>query len=256
LTQVQTQRQFAVLQASRLQEAERREAWRGELFKRVVAAQEAERQRIARELHDETGQALTAIGLGLRGAATTIRQDVDKTAGNLRQLEGLVARSLDELQRVIADLRPSHLDDLGLPAALRWYAGEVQSRAQLPVMVEIQGESWPIGSTESTALFRVVQEALSNVVRHAEATSASVFLEFRPDEIRLQVEDNGQGFDPSIITHPGRVAWGLLGIEERASLLGGKMTLRSQVGRGTSVEVSMPRSGDERGGDDPTPVAG
>jgi signal transduction histidine kinase len=253
---VQTQRQIAALQASRLQEAERREAWRGELFKRVVAAQEAERQRIARELHDETGQALTAIGLGLRGAATTLRQDVDKTAGNLRQLEGLVARSLDELQRVIADLRPSHLDDLGLPAALRWYASEVQARAHLSVSVEVLGEPWLIGSTESTALFRVVQEALRNVVRHAEATVAMVFLEYEPDAVRLRVDDNGRGFDPSIIANPDRVSWGLLGIEERACLLGGKMVLRSQAGRGTSVEVNIPRSGEMRVDDDHTPVAG
>ena len=127
----ETQRKIAELQDVQLQEAQRREALRGELLRQVVSAQEAERQRIARELHDATGQSLTAIGLGLRGVSNTLRLDTDKAAENLRQLEGLVARSLDELQRLIADLRPSHLDDLGLPAALRWYAGEVQSRVPL-----------------------------------------------------------------------------------------------------------------------------
>jgi signal transduction histidine kinase len=256
LTQVQTQRQIAALQASRLQEAERREAWRGELFKRVVAAQEAERQRIARELHDETGQALTAIGLGLRGASATLRQDPDRAVGNLRKLEDLVARAIDELQRVIADLRPSHLDDLGLPAALRWYASELQARTHLSVSVEVLGEPWPIGPTANTALFRVTQEALTNVARHAEATVAIVFLEYEPDRVRLRVDDNGKGFDPSVIANPDRVSWGLLGIEERASLLGGKMVLRSQAGRGTSLEVNIPRSGEVRVDDDHTPVAG
>ena len=255
-SQVQVQHQLAALQASRLQEAERREAWRGELLKRVVAAQETERQRIARELHDETGQALTAIGLGLRGASATLRQDPDRAVGNLRKLEDLVARAIDELQRVIADLRPSHLDDLGLPAALRWYASELQARTHLSVSVEVLGEPWPIGPTVNTALFRVTQEALTNVVRHAEATVAMVFLEYEPDRVRLRVDDNGKGFDPSVIANPDRVSWGLLGIEERASLLGGKMVLRSQAGRGTSVEVNIPRSGEVRVDDDHTPVAG
>jgi signal transduction histidine kinase len=123
--EVENQRHIASLQAARLQEAERREAQRGELLRRVVAAQEAERQRVARELHDATGQSLTALGLGLRGIATTLQGEAPAppaAAVKLRQLETLVTSSLDELRGLIADLRPSHLDDLGLAAALRWYA--------------------------------------------------------------------------------------------------------------------------------------
>ena len=239
-SEVELKRKIAALQAERLEEAQRREAQRVELFRRVVGAQEAERQRIARELHDETGQTLTAIGLGLRGAATILYQDVDKAAHNLRELEVLAARSLDELQRVIADLRPSHLDDLGLAAALRWYAEEVQGRAPLEVAVEVIGEPQEIPSVVSTALFRVAQEALTNVIRHSEANYALVVLEFCSSTVRLRVEDNGRGFDPGVLRNPARPSWGLLGIEERAHLLGGTLEVRSVPGEGTTIEVVVP----------------
>ena len=237
--EVETQRKIADLQTARLRESQRREAHRGELFKRVVAAQEAERQRIARELHDETGQALTAIGLGLRGVSTTLRLDGDKAASNLRQLEGLVDRSLNELQRLIADLRPSHLDDLGLPAALRWYAGELQSRVALPVSVEVTGEPRDIPPPAKIALFRVAQEALTNVVKHAGAKRAIVRLLYGTDAVTVQVDDDGRGFDVEAALHASRTSWGLLGMQERASLLGGEFNLHAAPGRGTLVEVTI-----------------
>ncbi|MBE2240732.1 MAG: sensor histidine kinase [Caldilineaceae bacterium] len=249
----ETQRKIAMLQEAQLQEAQRREALRGQLLRQVVSAQEAERQRIARELHDATGQSLTAIGLGLRGVTNTLRQDTDKAADNLRQLEGLVARSLDELQRLIADLRPSHLDDLGLPAALRWYAGEVQNRTHLNVAVEINGEPHPIDSLINTALFRVAQEALTNVVKHAGATHVSVRLSYLPSTVMLQVEDNGRGFEVS--ARAERPAWGLLGMEERASLLEGHVTIRSQPGQGTCVEMTIPYHSNVEVGDGNTTIA-
>ena len=234
----ETQRKIAELQEAQLQEAQRREALRGELLKKGVAAQEAERQRIARELHDETGQALTAIGLGLRGVAVMLRQDVDKAAANLRHLEDMTARSLTELQRLIADLRPSHLDDLGLPAALRWYAGEVQNRVPLTVTVEITGEPRQIDPAGNTALFRVAQEALTNVMKHAEATKATVRLSYLPSVVMLQVEDDGCGFD--VRAQKERPAWGLLGMEERAALLGGYLAIQSQPGHGARIEMMIP----------------
>ncbi|HET7009552.1 MAG TPA: sensor histidine kinase [Anaerolineales bacterium] len=239
-SEVEIQRHIASLQAARWEEAQRRQALRGELLKRVVGAQEAERQRIARELHDETGQALTAIGLGLRGAGTSLKQDVEKTGVTLRKLEQMVAQALTELQRMIADLRPSHLDDLGLPAALRWYGKEIQTRAPLDVAVEVRGDPQPISSEVATALFRVAQEALTNVVRHAHAGRASVRLVFQPDAVSLAVEDDGVGFDPDGINGSKGTKWGLLGMEERAALLGGKLWLHSGPGRGTLVEVTIP----------------
>jgi signal transduction histidine kinase len=191
--EVETRRQIAELQANRVREAERREALRGELYRRVVGAQETERQRIARELHDETGQSLTAIGMGMRAVGGTLRTDPEKASQRLRELENLVDRSLNELQRLIADLRPSHLDDLGLPAALRWYAGEVQTRTTLTIVVEVFGEPRPLPGAVNTALFRIAQEALTNVVRHAEAHSARVRLRFGETGIDLQITDDAEG---------------------------------------------------------------
>jgi signal transduction histidine kinase len=249
----ETQRKIAMLQEAQLHEAQRREALRGKLLNQIVSAQEAERQRIARELHDATGQSLTAIGLGLRGISNTLRQDADKAAENLRQLEGLVARSLDELQRLIADLRPSHLDDLGLPAALRWYAGEVQNRVPLIVTVEINGEPRPIDSAANTALFRVAQEALTNVIKHAQATKTTVRLSYLPSVVMLQVEDDGCGFE--VHTQSERPAWGLLGMEERATLLGGYVAIQSQPGHGARVEMMVPYHTQPEVGDGDTATA-
>jgi signal transduction histidine kinase len=255
--EVEQQRQIAELQARRLEEAERREALRSELYRRVVGAQEAERQRIARELHDETGQSLTAIGMGMRAVGGTLAADPDKASQRLRELESLVDRSLNELQRLIADLRPSHLDDLGLPAALRWYAGEVQNRTPLKISVEVFGEPRALPAAVNTALFRIAQEALTNVVRHSGAASARVRLRFRETALDLQIADDGRGFDPRPIGERERPAWGLMGIEERATLLGGKASIRSRPGEGTEIDVTVPYAEDSQvSHDEPTAPGG
>jgi signal transduction histidine kinase len=238
--QVEAQRQIADLQAARLEEAQRRETLRGELLRRVVSAQEAERQRIARELHDATGQALTALGLGLRGVSTTLRRDGGQAERQLHQLEELATHSLDELRHLIADLRPSHLDDLGLPAALRWYAKDLQTRAPLTLQVEVAGEQRPLTPAIKIALFRVAQEALNNVIKHSSASQAWVRLGYDAHGVSLCVEDNGCGFDAAARAIPLRPSWGLLGMEERATLLGGRFALHSEPGRGTRVEVVIP----------------
>jgi signal transduction histidine kinase len=238
--EVEIQHMIAGLQAAQLDEAQRKEAQRGELLRRVVAAQEAERQRIARELHDETGQALTALGLGLRGIANQFRQDQDKATQNLRQLERMVGRSMDELQRIIGDLRPSHLDDLGLAAAIRWYCNDIQNRTSLQIALDIQGESADIPAEVKTAIFRIAQEALTNVIRHAQASQVNVVLCFQPDAVRLFISDNGKGFDSEQMQQSKRPSWGLLGMEERATLLDGSLTIQSQPKLGTRIEVIIP----------------
>jgi signal transduction histidine kinase len=238
--EVETQRQIDELQAARLQEAERREALRGELLRQVVAAQEAERQRIARELHDETGQSLTALGLGLRGVATHLRNDVEKAAQNLRQLEGMAAQSLDELRRLIEDLRPSHLDDLGLAAALRWYAGNVESRTDLEIQVEAPQGPCKLPLQIKTALFRIAQEALTNTIKHAEARHVWIKLARGNGVVKLDVRDDGRGFDQTRLPTTERHAWGLMGMQERTVLCDGRFTLRSAPGWGTEIQVEIP----------------
>lgn len=239
--QVENDSQIASLQEARLKEAKQRETLRRELYKRVVAAQESERQRIARELHDETGQALTAIGLGLRGLTGSLgTAEPEHTKENLHQLELLTTHSLDELQRLIADLRPSHLDDLGLSSAMRWYANSLQERVNLVVHVEITGEEIPVASPVKIAVFRIAQEALTNVVKHAQAKTAQVTLTYAEKYVKVRVSDDGKGFDLDTASTGKRVSWGLKGMEERASLLGGKFEVQSRPGQGTTVEVSIP----------------
>jgi NarL family two-component system sensor histidine kinase YdfH len=237
--EIEVQRKIAELQEAKLRESERRQAQRGELFKHIVAAQEAERQRIALELHDETGQALTAVGLGLRGLENAVGSCDSRAVTNLHHLEELVTHSLDELQRIISDLRPSHLDDLGLPAALRWYANEVNNRTGILVNVSFEGEPRALVSEVKTTLFRVAQEALTNVVKHADATAICLELIYLEDEVSMRVVDNGCGFDVDMVQLQDR-SWGVIGMQERATLLGGSFRLKTNPGDGTTVEVQIP----------------
>jgi len=241
--QVEMDHQLAALQAAQLREAQEREARRGELFRQVVAAQEAERQRIARDLHDETGQSLTAIGLGLRGLSNTIRRgDSEQATNTLRHLETMSANSLTELQRLIADLRPSHIDDLGLPAALRWYAGVIEERTGLIITVETSGPEQLVDSSIKMALFRITQETLNNIIKHAAATKVSIQLSYEMEGIRLRVRDDGHGFNPKeeVRKTQGRLPLGLIGMQERATLLDGSFTITSALGHGSQVEVKVP----------------
>lgn len=261
--QVETDRKIAKLQAERLQTAEQREALRGELFKRVVAAQEAERQRIARDLHDETGQSLTAIGMGLRGLSTALAQaKLDPVQiTNLHRLEGMTADALQELQRLIADLRPSQIDDLGLLAAVRWLGGQIQERTGLKVSVELQGKDQPASPSVKIAMFRIVQEALNNIVKHADAKNVHILLAFDGSQMRAVVQDDGRGFDQDQAQRQSltrRPSLGLAGMQERASLLGGTVTVRSKPGQGTQIEALIPHRYEEMetSDHDPSSVGG
>jgi signal transduction histidine kinase len=256
--QVETEQKIADLQSQRLRESEQREALRGDLFRRVVAAQESERQRIARDLHDETGQALTAIGLGLRGLESRMRRDPEQAEMTLQELQTLTADSLKELQRLMGDLRPSHLDDLGLPAAVRWYAAKLEERSPLKVHVDISGAEQPIADVAKISMFRIVQEALNNVLRHAEAQHARVSLEFARDGVHVAVRDDGRGFDLERLHRTrssARPPLGLAGMQERAALLGGAVTVHSNPGEGTLIEAFVPydEEAEDRHGDATSP---
>ncbi len=242
--QVESDRKIAELQEARIQEAQQREALRGDLFRRVVAAQEAERQRIARDLHDETGQSLTAIGLGLRGLSSTLSARNKAAMETLRRLQTMTADSLKELQRVISDLRPSHLDDLGLAAALRWYCGRLQELTSLTIRLDISGEERMLDEAVRITIFRIIQESLNNIIKHAQASHVEVSLEFREKAARIRVRDNGIGFDLDLVrlNRIGRASLGLAGMEERAALLGGSVSVQSRPGYGAEVEAVIPYS--------------
>jgi len=240
--QVETDRKIAQLQTAQLEESQQRETLRGELFRRVVSAQEAERQRIARDLHDETGQALTAIGMGLRGFSGRLSTRNKDGIRTLHQLETLTADSLKELERLISDLRPSHLDDLGLSAALRWYAGRVQEHASISIRVDITGEETDLDDAVKITIFRIIQESLNNVIKHAQASHVNIRLCFEERNVRIHVWDNGVGFDLDQAQQKStsRPTLGLAGMEERAALLGGNVSIQSRPGYGTQVEALIP----------------
>ncbi len=210
------------------------------LSRQLMGAQEAERRRLARELHDELGQALTAVKLNLQslpgpGASAG-------AGGRLDEAMGLVDRALSQVRDLSLDLRPSLLDDLGLASALRWYVTRQAERAGLAATVAADlGETRP-GPDIETACFRVVQEAMTNAVRHGGARSVSVEVKGREGEIALVVRDDGAGFDVEA-AHSRATrgeSLGLLGMEERVLLLGGTLDIDSAPGQGTEVRARIP----------------
>lgn len=224
-----------------LLEVQKRDARRGELLQRSTAAQEAERQRIARELHDETGQALTALAMGLRGMTATLSQNGnDRYITQLNTLEEMATGAVSQLRRLINDLRPPQLDDMGLVAALRWLVKTMTQRSGLQITLEVKGEPTDLQSEVETTLFRIVQEGLNNVVKHAEATTATVVLCCN-EGITLEISDNGVGFDPETILNQSsvRTSWGLAGIQERARLIHASFALESAPHQGTKLKIHL-----------------
>lgn len=220
-----------------------REARRTELLQHTTAAQEAERTRIARELHDETGQALTALALGLKGTQKLLATSPDRATAQIADLQEIATNSLEELRHLISDLRPSHLDDLGLVAALRWYVERLCQRCDTQLKFVVAGHVCRLPPETETTLFRIVQEALNNVVKHARAATALVRLAFKPEEVELCIRDDGTGFVPDEVFKPGAGrAWGLIGIQERVTLAQGKFTVESAPGEGTAITVCIPVS--------------
>lgn len=215
---------------------------RGELLHRAVNAQEAERQRVARELHDGTGQTLTALGLGLAVASDMVYKNPDMAQQHLNDMRQLNDHAQQELQDVLAGLRPSILDNLGLVPALRGQIQQFGPRSGTKATLRIEGHARRLKPDVETTVFRIAQEALTNVAKHAQATHVDLCLDFAPDRITLTVVDDGQGFEMSEATTDSsvpRAAWGLLGIQERAALAGGTASIHSAPGEGTTIELSI-----------------
>lgn len=213
-----------------------REALRRQLLEKVITAQEDERRRISRELHDSASQSLTSLIVGLKTMSTLC--DNEKVHSHAEDLRHVAAQTLDEIHTISTQLRPSVLDDLGLSAALSRLTSEWQVRHKIPVdcVTRIGAQRLP-GEIE-TAIYRIVQEALTNVARYAQPDSVSVLVERRDNEVTAIIEDNGAGFDMTL--PPKRPHLGLVGMRERAELLNGKLTIESNLGVGTSVYVRIP----------------
>jgi len=223
----------------------------GRLLRKVIAAQEEERKRLARELHDETSQQLTALGMQLDLIGRTLPAE-GPTSARLRDTKQLVGRMVDDLHRVIYDLRPSMLDDLGLLPAIRWYA-ERLTRGGVAVQFEFPEADPELSPEARIAVFRVVQEALSNVERHAKAETVLVGCDVSPRKLTIEVEDDGVGFEPDEMRQPRESGQGLglLGMRERLALLGGTCSVESQPGHGTRVLIHVPLGSTTASGGEP-----
>jgi signal transduction histidine kinase len=213
-----------------------RELLRRQLLERVIAAQEEERRRISRELHDSTSQSLTSLMVGLRSLDGIC--DNPQVHLQVKELRDVTEQVLDDVHTLAVQLRPSVLDDLGLAAALERLAQDWSRRyhIQVDVLVHIGEERLP--DSIETALYRIVQEALTNVARHAQARSVSVLVERRTQNVVAVIEDDGLGFDTGLIHGEGHL--GLAGIRERAELLDGSLTIESNPGSGTSLYIQLP----------------
>ncbi len=227
--------------AERTRRLEESQTDREHLLQRLISAQEEERKRVARELHDEVSQNIAALALAL-DRATDHQGGQGALAQRLAELKTLALRTLEEVRRMILDLRPSILDDLGLLAALRWYAENRLEQQGVKVHWDLPDEEWRLPSPLEVTLFRVAQEAVSNIAGHAEAENVIISLEFVDGAVELTFEDDGKGFDTAQVTGPGRrmAGLGILGMQERVATLGGTLTLDSHPGGGTVLSVRVP----------------
>jgi signal transduction histidine kinase len=234
------------LAAANVQLKEREEA-RSQLLRKVITAQEDERKRIARELHDETTQDLAVLAMGIDAAQDAYRNGLTP---RLDEVKALAVRTLEDVHRLILDLRPSVLDDLGLLSAIRWYADRALVSRGVSVRCEF-GDLPRLPPEMETALFRICQETLSNVARHAQASAVLVQVGVERGQVVIDIEDDGKGFDEAALSHgDGRKHWGLMGIRERAEILGGVATVSSEPGQGTHVVVQIPVPRDGGRGED------
>jgi signal transduction histidine kinase len=202
----------------------------------LLSSQEAERRRISREMHDDLGQLLTAACLDIERAAR--QKDPERRSDALRSALRAARDTQQRVREISHMLRPTELDDHGLPQAVATVLSDFTSRSGIDVESRLEVDHPTIPSDVANHVFRILQEALTNILRHARASTAFVTLRATADRIELTVRDDGAGFDPQ--GHAPGTSLGLLGMRERSELLGGKFSIRSQPDRGTEVSVSIP----------------
>jgi two-component system, NarL family, sensor histidine kinase UhpB len=206
----------------------------------IINAQEQERQRIARELHDETSQVLTSLLISLAVLEESI--DSPEARERIADTRALAHSTLRAIRTLSIDLRPSALDDLGLLPALRWYVKEYQKKCAIEVDFRSGGLKERLPAEMETALYRIVQECLTNTARHSNAKKVTVALKETADAVNATITDDGDGFDyDALLKSPGQErGLGLAGMQERAVLLGGTLDISTKPGKGTTVKVSIP----------------
>jgi signal transduction histidine kinase len=224
-----------------LLELRKRESLRTEFLQQVTAAQESERRRIARELHDGTGQMLTGLGLGLRGMSVMVHNKPEVVSKRLSELENMATTAIGELRSLIQDLRPPQLDDMGLVPAIRSMLDRFRDTSETSFELKVSGEPFPLPSEIETLLFRVVQEGITNITKHAHAEHACVDLAY-DGGVDICISDDGIGCDPNVVfdTTSTRTAWGLIGIAERAKLINADWAFESEPGNGTKIMIHVP----------------
>jgi PAS domain S-box-containing protein len=230
----------AIENARLYEEGQIKERMRGELFKKAINAQEEERRRIARELHDETSQSLTALLFAAEEAS-----EMDSLKDVRHRLEGmhdLLQHTLDGVHKLIFDLRPSMLDHLGLVPAIRWLTKTRLEAKGVRIHFEERGETHRLAPEYETAIFRVMQEAVTNISRHSAARNVSIVYATDQDKVCVWVEDDGIGFDlvELGLTPDNPRGLGLLGMQERLELLGGDLEIQSEPGSGTRLNIHLP----------------
>jgi signal transduction histidine kinase len=220
----------------------KQECIRANLLHQLIGAQEDERMRISRELHDETSQGLTALLVGLDTISIAARTDTSRIDGHVQDLKAIADDMLSNIHRLIADLRPSLLDDIGLVAAIEWYGEQRLKPFGLSFRLLEHTLRERLPQPVETTVFRIVQEGLTNIVRHARASSVTVRLLQDQDDVTIEIRDDGVGFDPQWLEMPeadGR-GLGLRGMRERAAILGGSLQIESAIGQGTTVRIRFP----------------
>jgi signal transduction histidine kinase len=206
------------------------------LSHRLVQTQEFERTALSRELHDEVGQMMTALGIELGNLETLRYADSDAFEKRLEEVKRINVDAMRAIRDLAMGLRPSMLDDLGLEAALEWQGREFSRHTGVPATVQVHGVSDQLTEAQHTCIYRVVQEALTNCARHAKARNVIVSLDTKENGIAVVIHDDGIGYNPA----PGREGMGLLGIRERVEALDGTVHISSQPNRGTRIEVRIP----------------
>lgn len=212
------------------------------LIVRLFEAQEQERQRLVRQLHDGPAQALTNLVLQAEICERLFQRDPERAKTELTALKNAVVETFQRMREFLFDIRPMSLDDLGLVPTVRRYVETLKDKVKFSLNLQISGEEYRLAAYQETVLFRIVQELLTNVRLHAQASQAVVRLVFQPQGVRLEVEDNGVGFDveEALANAPTRKTIGLTSIRQWVEMLGGQLAITSAPGKGTRVTVFLP----------------